>query len=145
MHRQPLLAILFPPEPRSFPFRRTVQIALRTLHLFCAGVLVGAYLFSQPEEILNTWVLATVASGLMLLSTDLHASMIYLFEGRGLAVLVKISLTSLISVLPQHALPLLLSIFMIGSFSSHAPRRYRHKLSRLGNKLKVMGQRPKSY
>lgn len=136
MNKPQLLATLFPPEPRSFSLRRTIQLLFRTLHMLCAGVLIGAYLFSQPEEMLSTWALATVASGLLLLSIDLHASVIYLFEGRGLAVLIKIFLTSLILAVPQHTLLLLLTIFTIGSFSSHAPRRYRHRLLRLGKALK---------
>lgn len=136
MNKQQLLAILFPPEPRSFFSRRAIQLLFRTVHMLCAGILIAAYLFSQHEEALSTWALATVASGLLLLSIDLHASMIYLFEGRGLAVLIKIFLTSLILAMPQHTLLLLLSIFTIGSFSSHAPRRYRHKLMRLGKALK---------
>jgi hypothetical protein len=128
VNRLLIKTILFPAEPRSFFLRRSIQILARTLHLFCAGVLIGAYLFAQPKETLDTWVLATVASGLFLLLMDLHASVIYLFEGRGLAVLAKITLTSLISFFPQYTLSLLLTIFSIGSFSSHAPRRYRHKL-----------------
>jgi hypothetical protein len=128
VNRPVIKTILFPAEPRSFFLRRSIQMLARTLHLFCAGILIGAYLFSQPKETLDTWVLATVASGLFLLLMDLHASVIYLFEGRGLAVLTKITLTSLISFFPQYTLSLLLTIFSIGSFSSHAPRRYRHKL-----------------
>jgi hypothetical protein len=138
MSKQQLLAILFPLEPRSFPSRRTIQLLFRTLHMLCAGILIGAYMFSQPEETLSIWALATVGSGLLLLSIDLHASMIYLFEGRGLAVLIKIFLTSLILAAPQHTLLLLLSIFTIGSFSSHAPRRYRHRLLQLGKALKSL-------
>jgi len=142
MNKQQLLAILFPPEPRSFFLRRTTQLLFRTLHMFCAGVLIGAYLFSQPEETLSAWALATVASGLLLLSIDLHASLIYLFEGRGLAVLIKVFLTSLILVVPQHTLLLLIAIFTIGSFSSHAPRRYRHRLLRLGNAFSDLKKTP---
>jgi hypothetical protein len=142
MNRQQLLAILFPTEPRSFPLRRAIQILVRTLHLLCAGILIGACLFSQPHEMLRLWALATVTSGLLLLSLDLHASLIYLFEGRGLAVLIKISLTALILLIPEHTLTLLLAVFMTGSFSSHAPRRYRHKVFLLGERIVSGKQTP---
>jgi len=110
MNKQQLLATLFPSEPRSFFSRRASQLLFRTVHMLCAGILIASYLFSQHEETLSTWALATVASGLLLLSIDLHASMIYLFEARGLAVLIKIFLTTLILAIPQHTLLLLLSI-----------------------------------
>ncbi len=124
--RDALMQRFFPSAPRSFPFRRSVRTLLRATHIFTGGVLVGGVLFDQPPEVLSPWVIGTVASGLLLLATDLYASLAVLCEVRGASVLLKLILTALVPVLWEARLELLMAALLLGAVSSHMPGRYRH-------------------
>ncbi|MFQ6023994.1 MAG: hypothetical protein ACE5NW_14845, partial [Acidiferrobacterales bacterium] len=78
------MVALFPEVPRDFSCRRAVRTGLRTAHIFTAGTLLAGYIFDQPASVLEPWLLGTVISGLLLLATDLHASLAVLLEVRGL-------------------------------------------------------------
>ena len=127
-YQNKIFSFLIPNHPRDFPFRRSIRISFRTIHIFTAGVLLGGHIFNQPINILEPWLWATVISGLIILLTDMHASMAVLFEIRGVAVLIKIILILLVPVFWEHRILLLLSALVIGAVSSHMPKRYRHKL-----------------
>lgn len=123
-----IYSVFFPSEPRDFPFRRSVRTLLRALHIFSTGTLLAGYIFNQPTTILEPWLWASVITGLLLLATDVHASMAVLFELRGLAIIIKTGLLVLALVLVEIRMQLLLTILLIGVFSSHMPKRYRHKV-----------------
>ncbi|MCH8263630.1 MAG: hypothetical protein IIA77_11430 [Proteobacteria bacterium] len=122
------LSYLFPNKPRDLPFRRTIRISFRTLHILAAGVLLGGHIFNQPIAILEPWLWATVITGIIILLTDLHASLAVVFEVRGLAVLIKVILLLLVPVFWEQRIALLISILAIGAISSHMPKQYRHKI-----------------
>jgi len=119
------LQILFPKKLRSFPYRRNIRIALRTLHILSGGVLLGGHVFNQP--VLQVWLISTVMSGLLLLLTDLYASMTILFELRGLVAIIKISLLLLVPIFWQQRVFILILVLIIGAVSSHMTGRLRHK------------------
>jgi len=132
-----MLAHLFPDEPRSFYYRGVVRTILRTLHILTAGVLLGGYVFNQPNESLMPWVYGTLLSGLFLLITDLHATMAYLFEVRGVAVLIKLLLLAVIPFFNELGLSIVIVATIIGGVTSHLPRRHRHKLLLFSDRLSV--------
>ena len=72
--------LLLPEEPRDFPGRRMTRSILRTVHILGGGVLIGAYLFQQPQDVIQPWYITATLSGLLLFLTDLHASFAVLFE-----------------------------------------------------------------
>jgi hypothetical protein len=117
---------LFPPVPRSFPWRRAVRTALRATHIFTGGVLVGGMIFDQPPEVLAPWLHGTLISGFLLLATDLYASLAILCEVRGASVLAKLGLTAFVPVFWDARLELLMAALLLGAVSSHMPGRYRH-------------------
>ena len=119
--------ILFPKELRSFPYRRHIRIALRTLHILSGGVLLGGHVFNQPVEALQLWLIATVVSGLLLLLTDLYASATILFELRGVVGILKISLLLLVPVFWPQRVFILMLVLIIGAISSHMTGRLRHR------------------
>lgn len=123
-----MFRVLFPKEHRTLPFRRTIRILFRALHIMTAGVLLGGHIFNQPVLILEPWLWATVITGTIILLTDLHSSLAILFEIRGIAILFKIVLLLLIPVFWEQRIPLLICILLIGAISSHLPKRYRHKI-----------------
>lgn len=132
-----LSAILFPAEPRSFPFRRGLRTMLRALHILATGVLLGGHVFEQPQELLTHWLWGSIVTGIALFATDLHASCAILLEARGVAVFVKIALMILIHFMWDQRVALLSAVLVIGAVSSHLPRTYRHRLLFLKDKVVV--------
>ena len=126
-NRSRFISFLFPDEPRNLPFRRTIRILARALHIMVAGVLLGGHIFNQPVMALEPWLWATVITGTVILLTDLHSSLAILFEVRGIAILIKIILLLLIPVFWEQRISLLICILIIGAVGSHLPKRYRHK------------------
>lgn len=127
-NRGRLLTILFPDKPRYLPFRITIRIFFRSLHILSIGVLLGGHVFNQPTAILEPWLWASVITGSIILLTDLHSSFAILFELRGIAILLKITLLLLIPVFWEQRVAILVVILFIGAISSHLPKRYRHRL-----------------
>ncbi len=103
-------------------------MVLRATHIACTGILLGGCIFSQPLSALEPWLIATVLTGLLIMTCDLHASLAVFFELRGLAVLLKTGLLLVIPVYPQFSIPVLVVALFIGVFASHMPKQYRHKM-----------------
>jgi len=122
------MSILFPVEPRGFPFRRMIRTLLRAVHILAGGVLLSAYLFNQDAAVIHTWFMATFASGLLLLATDLHSSFAFILEWRGLSVLSKVALLALVPVLDGWEVFILSTVLMAGAISSHLPGKFRHRV-----------------
>jgi hypothetical protein len=120
--------LLLPEEPRDFPGRRMTRSILRTVHILGGGVLIGAYLFQQPQDVIQPWYITATLSGVLLFLTDLHASFAVLFEWRGLSIFSKIGLLLLLPLMPGFEIAILVLILTIGSISSHLSRKFRHRL-----------------
>jgi hypothetical protein len=123
-----LLQQILPDTPRDFPGRRITRSILRTVHILGGGVLIGAYLFTQPESIIKVWYFTAVLSRLLLFLTDLHASFAVFFEWRGLSILTKIGLLLVMPLIPGMEVYILAFILAIGAISSHLSRNFRHRL-----------------
>ena len=101
---------------------------LRALHILTTGVLLGGHIFDQSIQVLTPWLWGSIISGVLLLATDLYASFAILFEGRGMAIMVKLTLLLLVPVMWDQRVWLLSAILIIGAVSSHVPRNYRHRV-----------------
>lgn len=123
-----MLKTLFPAEPRDFPYRRSLRILLRTLHILATGVLLGGCVFNQPAAALAPWLTASAGTGLALVVIDLHASLMVLVELRGLMLLIKLLLLILIPVFWDLRIHLLVIVLFLGAIGSHMPKSYRHKI-----------------
>jgi len=120
--------VIFPQAPRDFACRRLIRMMLRSIHIACTGILLGAYIFRQPVSTLEFWLFLSVLTGLLIMLMDLHASAAVFFEVRGLAVLIKAGLLCAIPFYPRSAIPILIIALVIGVFASHMPKQYRHKM-----------------
>ena len=129
-HHSPvkLSPALFPPEPRTFPFRRGARTLLRALHILATGVLLGGHIFDQPPAVLMPWLWGSIVSGLLLFATDMYASCAVVFEARGTAVFIKLLILLMIPLMWEYRVSLLIAASLIGAVSSHLPRSYRHRL-----------------
>jgi len=77
---------------------------------------------------LNPWLLSSIATGLVLLAIDLHASMSVLCEVRGVLLLIKLALLLLIPLYIELTVPILIAVLVIGAVGSHMSKRHRHKV-----------------
>lgn len=124
----PKSSLLFPAVPRDFPLRRPLRTTLRSAHILATGVFLGGQIFVEPRDTLAPWLIASLATGLALLATDLHASFAVLLELRGAMVLAKIGALCLSEVFHAGRIPLLTGALVLGVVGSHMPRRFRHYL-----------------
>jgi hypothetical protein len=101
---------------------------MRSLHILATGVLLGGYIFNQPAAVLEPWLIAAVATGLLLLAIDLHASTVVLFEARGIFLIIKLLLLLLLPVMWDLRVTILTIVLFIGAAGSHMPKRHRHRV-----------------
>jgi len=116
-------SLLFPDPPRSFRGRRLLKILLRGVHVVFAAFCLGAYAFDSPDRV--AWLLAAIASGTAILALDLHESLAFLLEVRGLFLVTKVLALAFV---PHGGAWLLGAIMLLSVVSSHAPSSVRHRL-----------------
>jgi hypothetical protein len=119
-------ALLFPHPERRLPGERWLRMALRTLHIASMAVLVGGHVFDVPAPELRLALGWTVTSGVLLVLLEVHGTLDWLFQVRGLATVLKVALASSVGMLWEQRVPILMAVLAIGSLSSHAPSRIRH-------------------
>lgn len=122
----PLLSILFPREPRRFTGQRWVKICLRSLHVLCAGIYLGAYVLGVEGDLRTRWFLATLLSGVAMLLVDLFESGAFLLQLRGLVVMSKLVLLAFIAKLGPAAVWILAAVAFFSVISSHASSGFRY-------------------
>jgi hypothetical protein len=121
-----LKALLFPAPLRSFPGQRWVRISIRTAHLLSMGLLIGGFAGGLPLEQLSAAFWWTLLTGVVFVAVELHASFIFLFQLKGIAVLAKTLLLLAAWAEPRYAMSCLVFAVVIGGISSHMPGKYRY-------------------
>lgn len=118
---------LFPDQIRILPAARAWSISLRTLHIAAFGMVLGGHAFAVEAGKLLPWMWVTILSGVGLVVLELYSGGLYwLFLGKGISVLVKLTLLLLIPLFWEQRMPLLLLVVGIASVGSHMPSRFRH-------------------
>ena len=112
--------------PRTFRGARVVQVTARTVHVVAMSLVLGGVAYAVPERALVTAIAFTIASGLVLLGVDLWKSGAYLYQGNGVAVLLKLALLGLGQVFPSARLEWYLAATAVASVGSHMPKAWRH-------------------
>ena len=120
------LSILFPREPRRLPGHRAIKILFRATHVPCAGILAGAYLFGAAGALREQWLLATIATGFLILFVDLFESGVFLLQVRGLVLILKLGLLGALPQSEGRAAWILAILLAISVLASHAPGRIRY-------------------
>lgn len=105
---------------------RLAQVVLRTIHVLAMALLLGALPFGAGFQQLRIPILLTVASGLALFALDLAKSPQVLFQGSGIAVLVKLALLGCGQLWPGQRLAWYLAATAVASVGSHMPGTWRH-------------------
>ncbi len=112
--------------PRRIPGQRALNIALRTAHLSTFGALLGGHMFDVDSARLWPLLLLTAASGLLLVGLELASTCEWLVQGRGIMVLVKVGILSMVAAFWEHRVLLLLLVVAVAAVGSHMPARFRH-------------------
>ena len=102
-----------------------VRISLRTVHLISMAFLVGSVALGHSVTDLPVSFWGTVLSGVLFIGVELHQSFVWLFQLKGLAVVVKALLLVGSAIAPRSALAMLVLAIIIGGISSHLPGKYR--------------------
>ena len=118
--------VLFPDPPRPLPYARAMSIALRTVHIAAVGILLGGHAFEVPSVRLLPWLYLGIISGVGLISLELYSSCKWLYQGKGVLVMLKLLLIAAVAVFWEQRLWLLLAALVLGSVGSHMPGRFRY-------------------
>ena len=121
-----LLPILFPKTPRKLPHARAWNIALRTAHIGVTGVLFGGHVFEVDPDRLLVWLGLTILTGAALVFVEAYPSCRWFYQGRGIFVLIKLTLLSLIPWYWPYRVAILVAVIIIASVGSHMPGRFRY-------------------
>ena len=122
-----VLARLLVPDPaREFRGRRWLKIGLRTLHIVAFSALVGGVLLDGNTTRLGTWLQFSMLTGAAMVAVELHRSLLWLRELRGLAILVKVAMLGIAFHEPRWTSALLIAVIVLSSVVSHMPGRYRY-------------------
>lgn len=90
------------------------------------AIVLGGVAWHVPEERVSHAVVLTFVSGVLLLAIDLAKSCVFLYQGAGVAALVKLALVGLGFHLPQARLAFYLAATVVASVGSHMSGRWRH-------------------
>jgi hypothetical protein len=82
--------------------------------------------FNMPAESLYPWLYATILTGAALTFVEAFPHGRWLYQGRGVFVLVKLLLLLLIPWLWEYRVAMLMAVIGIASVGSHMPARFRY-------------------
>ncbi|EIJ36365.1 hypothetical protein Thini_3865 [Thiothrix nivea DSM 5205] len=117
--------ILFPSKPRSYPGDRWVNIIVRSLHLVGVAGIGGGFLFDLPESrYLPFWHLA-ISTGCVLVLLYVWENGRWLLQLKGVAIMAKLALLVLASLLPAWRAELFAAVIVISGVIAHAPGKLR--------------------
>jgi len=115
-----------PPKGKRPGWSRTLDILLRTGHIGTAGILLGAAVFQAPVSAVHHYGWLVIATGLGLVVTELHHSLRWPHEGRGLLALSHMLPVALVHLSSTYLVELLWAALVLGAIGSHMPRAFRH-------------------
>jgi hypothetical protein len=102
-----------------------VNIALRCLHLVGVAGIGAGFLFDlEPTRWLAFWHL-TLASGVLLSLLYLWGTALWLFQLKGLAIVLKVALLALAWHWVARRAELFILVILISGLVAHAPGRVR--------------------
>ncbi len=118
--------LVFPLESRYLPGHRWINIGLRTLHLIGVSGLGAGFLYAASDGQWRLYWDLTLVSGAALGLLFVYSNGICLIQLRGQAILLKLGVLGLISVLLQLRLPLFVAVVVISGVIAHAPASVRY-------------------
>ncbi len=120
-----LAQILFPEPTRYFPGQRWVNIALRSLHLVGVAGIGSGFLFDQAPAAWDTYWHLTLISGIALSILYLWNTAAWLFELKGLGIVIKVVLLGIAWGIPALRTELFILVIILSAVIAHATARVR--------------------
>ncbi len=117
------------PVPRpapALPGARAWNIGWRTAHIAVTGILLGGHAFEVPADRLRVMLALSVATGLIMIFLEAFPRVRWIYQGRGVLVLLKLALLGSIPFLWDWRLGILLAVVVLASVGSHMPARFRY-------------------
>jgi hypothetical protein len=105
---------------------RWLDVVLRAAHVLVISVLFGGAFFNIPGYQLLRWRHLTIATGCVLILSEVFHSRLWPFQGRGMMVFIHVGLFSLACFQPRLAIPCLVATLIVGMLGSHMPKKLRH-------------------
>ena len=105
---------------------RALRTTLRAVYLLAFACLYGGHVYGVAPERLVPALVATIASGGLLLAVDAVGEPISLIQVRGLATFAKIALVAAVYWTWELRVLVLTAVALIGAVSSHMPSRFRY-------------------
>ena len=115
-----------PRAPRTFDGTRVTRITARTVHIVAMALVLGGVAYAAPPRALLLPLALTVASGVLMFGRDLWKSGAWLYQGSGVAVLLKLALLGLGQMFPAARFECYLAATAVASIGSHMPKSCRH-------------------
>lgn len=108
---------------RRLPGQRAAHIVVRTLHVACAGIVLGAVTFGHDP---GGWGPAAALTGLVLIGDELYKYGLDWFRFvQAWVILGKLAALWVAILVPAVALPALWFVVIAGGLISHAPGKIR--------------------
>lgn len=121
MNVDTLIRLLVPDAPRRFTGQRWLNIILRSLHLVGVAGIGSGFFFDMEEPLwLPFWQL-TVATGLGLMALYVWTTALWLFQLKGVVILVKLLLLWLAMFNPAWRAELFALVILLSAVIAHAP------------------------
>ncbi|MEW7983571.1 MAG: hypothetical protein G8D58_13720 [gamma proteobacterium symbiont of Phacoides pectinatus] len=120
-----LKLILFSVRERNFPGQRWINILLRSVHLVGIAGAAAGFLFDVDSDLWTFYWRLTLSSGVLLSLLYLWSSALWLFQIKGLAILLKLGLLWLATVSVEFRAQVFVLIVLISGLSAHAPGNVR--------------------
>ncbi|HUJ29014.1 MAG TPA: hypothetical protein VLW85_23500 [Myxococcales bacterium] len=111
------------PKPE---YQRAVEVALRSLHIVSMGIVLGGIAAGGTRQTLRLFIVATLATGALLLATTLARGCLRLSQGAGAALLLKLALLGLGNLFEGARLECYVAATLLTSIGSHMPATWRH-------------------
>lgn len=114
------------PKGKRPGWSRALDIFFRTAHIGVIGILLGGAIFQAPLPVLHHYAVLVVLTGLGLVATELHHSLRWPHEGRGLLAVGHMLPVVLLHLWPNRCAEMLWVALIVGAIGSHMPRNLRH-------------------
>lgn len=117
--------MLLPNPPRYLRGERWANILLRAAHLIGVAGIGGGFLFGQDPATWEAYWHLCIATGVALSALYLWSTCAWLFELKGLAVLIKVAMLGIALAWPAARAELFIAVVAISALIAHAPARVR--------------------
>jgi hypothetical protein len=120
------LPVLKPGKPPKPPYARPIEVGLRSVHIVSMAMVLGGIPMGGTFATLRVPIVATLASGFLLLATCMRWGCFNLSQGAGWALLLKLGFVGLGNLVGGARLPCYVVATLIASVGSHMPSSWRH-------------------